>query len=362
MNRIAQTLIIIVVALFSINSIAQAQLRYEIHFPDLPGYKTLKCDFHMHTVFSDGLVWPTVRVEEAWQLGLDAIALTDHIEYQPHKDDIPTNHNRPYDIALGRAKEKNLLFPRAAEITRDTPPGHFNTLFLNDVKPLDTPEFVDAVKQANEQGAFVFWNHQEWKGPELGKWQEVHTLLYTNKWLHGMEVANGKTYYPDAHRWCLEKGLTMMGTSDIHAPDQNEKTTAENHRSMTLAFVKERTLESLKEALVEGRTVVWFEDRLIGRQDLLEPLFQECVRVAPAHLQHGNTTCVAVKNVSDVDIQLQRTGNVGPAEVTLPARSTYLLKIRANRSAGPLELKYTVANFWIAPEQGLPVTLRIAGG
>jgi len=60
-----------------------------IEFPDIPGYKTLKCDFHQHTVFSDGHVWPTIRVAEASEDGLDAIAITDHLEYQPYKEDIP---------------------------------------------------------------------------------------------------------------------------------------------------------------------------------------------------------------------------------------------------------------------------------
>ena len=58
----------------------QAQRRNEIQVPDLDGYTTLKCDFHMHTVFSDGLVWPTVRVDEAYREGLDAISLTEHIK------------------------------------------------------------------------------------------------------------------------------------------------------------------------------------------------------------------------------------------------------------------------------------------
>ncbi len=53
--------------------------------PDMSEYKTLKCDFHMHTVFSDGLVWPTIRVDEAIDEGLVAIAITDHLEYLPHK-------------------------------------------------------------------------------------------------------------------------------------------------------------------------------------------------------------------------------------------------------------------------------------
>ena len=51
-------------------------------FPDAGEYKVLKCDFHQHTVFSDGQVWPKTRVVEAWEEDLDAIALTEHIEHK----------------------------------------------------------------------------------------------------------------------------------------------------------------------------------------------------------------------------------------------------------------------------------------
>jgi len=50
-----------------------------IVIPDVNGYQVLKCDFHTHTVFSDGQVWPSIRAQEAWEEGLDAIALTEHI-------------------------------------------------------------------------------------------------------------------------------------------------------------------------------------------------------------------------------------------------------------------------------------------
>lgn len=189
MKKLSLLPVIVLVLLWS--TLARAQVRYEIAFPDLPGHRTLKCDLHTHTVFSDGAVWPTVRVNEAWRQGLDAISVTDHIEYQPHKDDLPTRHNRPYELAAGPARAMNLLLPRGAEITRDTPPGHFNALFLGDVRPLETKDFVEAIKRANGQGAFVFWNHHAWKGAERGRWLEVHTTLYENKWLHGMEVCNG---------------------------------------------------------------------------------------------------------------------------------------------------------------------------
>ena len=87
---------------------------------------TLKCDLHMHTVFSDGNVWPSIRVQEAIKDGLDVISITDHIEYQPHKKDLPhTDRNRSYELALEAAEGTELLVIPGTEITRSMPPGHF---------------------------------------------------------------------------------------------------------------------------------------------------------------------------------------------------------------------------------------------
>lgn len=337
---------------------AEAQVRHEVNFPDLPGSQTLICDFHMHTVFSDGSVWPTVRVAEAWRQGLDAIAITDHVEYQPHKADLPTNHNRPYELASGPAKTVDLLIARATEITRDTPPGHFNALFLDDVNPIDTKEFLAAIEEANKQEAFVVWNHHAWKGEELGGWLEVHTTMFDNKWFQGMEICNGDSYYPTAHKWCLQKNLTMMGNTDIHDADLRLKSATDDHRTMTLVFVKQRTLPALKEALLEGRTVVWFKDQLIGRKEQLGPLFDACVQVAVPHLTSGKNLWVKIHNVSDVDVELERSGGVGPLLLTLPARTTSLVRIITDQPA-PLELQYKATNFLVGPEENLPVVLKI---
>lgn len=338
-----------------------ADVRYETHFPDLPGYQTLPCDFHMHTVFSDGLVWPTVRVKEAWRQGLEAIAITDHIEYQPHKSDVPTSHNRSHEMVQGLAREMNLLLIKGTEITRDTPPGHFNALFLQDVTPLDTPDFLEAIKRANEQGAYVFWNHQGWKGEEKGRWLDVHTTMFDNKWFQGMEVANGDEYYPQAHQWCLEKNLTMMGNTDIHDPDLRQKSTSADHRTMTLVFAKERTPEAIKEALLAGRTTVWYKDQLIGRKEWLQPLFKACVHVKPPHMRTKNAVLVTIENVCEADLRLQRAGNLGPLELTLPARSTVLVKISTSRPKEAMQLSYTATNLLIAPKTSLPITLEIPG-
>ena len=115
----------------------KAQVRNEIHVPDPEGYRTLKCDFHIHTVFSDGLVWPTVRVDEAYREGLDAIALTEHLEYRPHRQDIIASHNRSYEIAEKTARNNQVILIRGSEITRPMAPGHFNAIFLSDCDALN---------------------------------------------------------------------------------------------------------------------------------------------------------------------------------------------------------------------------------
>jgi hypothetical protein len=110
MSKYANFAAAVLVAAFLVACPVAGQSRDPLPVPDIPGYQTLKCDFHMHTMFSDGAVWPPVRVDEAWRQGLDAISVTDHIEYQPHKNDAH-QHNRPYELVAGPARQMNLLPP-----------------------------------------------------------------------------------------------------------------------------------------------------------------------------------------------------------------------------------------------------------
>src|SRR5512136_144389 len=101
-----QVIIILFLVTITFTGFGQRKI---VNLPDLPGYVTMKCDFHMHTAFSDGNVWPTVRVGEAWRDGLDAIAITDHLEYSPHKDYITVDHNAGWKIAENTARDFNII-------------------------------------------------------------------------------------------------------------------------------------------------------------------------------------------------------------------------------------------------------------
>ena len=350
----------LVVLLLQVSAVL-AQVRREIHIPDVPDYKTLRCDFHMHTVFSDGLVWPTVRVDEAWREGLDAIAITDHIEYQPHKKDVPTSHNRSYEIALPRAKELGMLLIRAAEITRATPPGHFNALFLQDAKPLDTNDLLDAMAAADQQGAFIWWNHPDWIPAKKG-WFDIHTTLYEKKYMRGIEVVNGRTYSPTVHQWALDKNLTFLGNTDIHQPTGSEQMPPGGHRPMTLVFAKDKSIPAIKEALLAGRTAVWFEDKVIGRKEYAQALLLGAVRITDMDREGKKTVRFTIRNDSDLPIALQREGKLGPKELNLSANTSVRVKVDVNDSEEPTELVYVATNFLVAPEKGLPVKFLILSG
>lgn len=133
----------------------QAQVRNEIVIPQVGEYQTLKCDFHIHTVYSDGLVWPTVRVDEAYREGLDCIALTEHLEYRPHKD-IKAGHGRSWEVAQKSAKANGILLIRGSEITRPMAPGHFNAIFVEQCDSLAQTGWRESFKQAKAQNSFFF--------------------------------------------------------------------------------------------------------------------------------------------------------------------------------------------------------------
>ena len=126
-----------------------------ISFPDTEDYLTISSDLHTHSVFSDGHVWPNIRVAEALKDNLDSIAITEHLEYQPHTKYIPNvDRNDAYKEALEAAADSDLIVISGSEITREMPPGHLNAVFINDANDLfnldrtKLPEAQQLIKQA----------------------------------------------------------------------------------------------------------------------------------------------------------------------------------------------------------------------
>lgn len=336
-------LIILLTGLVGFRADAQRKI---FRVPEIPGYVALKCDFHMHSVFSDGAVWPTFRVEEAWRDGLDAIAITDHIEYLPHENYISENHNSSYEIAKSLANRKNIILVRGSEITREMPPGHFNAIFLQDCSKLDKEDFMESIEEAHNQGAFVFWNHPGWTGQQpdgVAKMYDVHRELIERGILNGIEYFNYADCYPKVLDWARKYGLTILANSDVHGSIREEyMPSGRGSRPMTIVYARERSEEALKEALFARRTVLFFNDSIAGDEKLLNKFFKSALDVSKSFYQDGDYCYFEVRNRSDIPFKLIGGEVEGaPKKIDLPPSSSQAVRVKTDSE---IAIEYELSN------------------
>ncbi len=360
----------------------------KITFPDTAQYQTLVLDPHTHSVFSDGHVWPRIRVGEALRDGLDALAITDHLEYQPHLEDIPhPDRNRAYIEAKSAAEGKSLIVVPGVEITRFAPASHMNAIFIKDAnslfrapvpaEPYDAREYnvmADqwpaqlAVEAANEQGAFVFWNHAYWPRDfptGIPLMPEFHQKNAKAGLLHGIEIANGQSYSEQTFQMALDYNLTLIGVSDVHnLIDWDYEPHQGGHRPVTLVLAKERSSESIKEALFDRRTVVWFKNRLLGRPEHLGPLLEASLSLHGASYGEGEILNVFISNTSDADFHLRNKSRYSFYDhtdlITVRQHSTEKIMVKTGAKVAEVELDFEVLNAFTAPKQTASVKL-VAG-
>ena len=375
-----------------------------INFPNTEKYKVIVADLHTHSVFSDGAVWPNVRVEEAVRDGIDLLAITEHLEYQPHIDDIPhPDRNRSFDIAEDIAKNKDLTVINGAEITRMFPPGHINAIFIEDANKLiyldeakkseakeilkEVPEesltnyedlswledaalaslwpVKSALIEARNQNAFTFWNHPAWSSEEfIGQpmLREIHKEFFRDNLLHGIEVANGDGYSEEAFRIALEYGLTVLGTSDVHGLiDWDYPSSIGAHRPVTLILSESNSSDAIKSSLFSGKTVVWFKNNLIGLENNILELTNSYLKAKKVEiLENSDIARVEIENVSDVRFIIQlldQSSVVNESNlIEIAPNEKTVLQLDNGIDKGSLDVK--ILNAFIAPNKNLLTTLK----
>ncbi len=402
--------------------------QHAIEFPDTAEYRTLVLDLHTHSVFSDGHVWPTVRINEAVNDHLDGIAITEHLEFQPHLADIPhPDRNRSYEEALRAARNLDLKVIPGVEITRQGDPGHINAVFVKDANPLvkqrteqavstdhmfDTREAAEefaaegserfrgahqmehegetvwmpyedhelylaltnyqyaatfdprqVLEAANEQGAFLFWNHPNFDSvdSELNKF---HRSAVKDGLLHGVEIANGNRYYQNAHRLALKHNLALIGVSDVHeliAWDYDHDAGPQaGHRPVTLVFAENDSIDSMREALFDRRTVVWWKNTLIGRPQHLGPLLDASIAVESIDVEPWGIR-VKINNASDARFVLANESDlhlsVHAQLVELAPHSVTEVTYSMDEPSDEVELEFSVMNAFVAPNMPAKLTL-----
>ena len=338
------------------------RFRKEIILPQVNGYNVYKADLHTHTIHSDGDVIPSFRVYEAWYDGLDIIAITDHIEYRSFEEKLvkyldkyvsdeyegAVNHridDRPLkegevmvDLnyvtreAAKYAGRCGILSIPGAEITRPGDKiGHFNALFTTDNNLIYDQDPVQAVRNAKAQGALVMHNHPGWKRTSID-YTPTELVLYEEGLIDGIEVMNTDDFYPGIIDRALEKKIFMSANTDIH------QTTSLEHygfdRPMTLILAKEKTLESVREALEARRTIAYGYNTLCGEQQLLKDFFVAGVRTAIMQ-RTSSSVSVALTNMTSIPYTIRMEGG---NPMKLDPFTTLWLKVPAGAAAIELEV------------------------
>lgn len=338
-------------------------------FKSPDGLSLISTDLHIHTTFSDGSVWPNIRVEEALKEGLDLISITDHLEYQPHLKDLPNpDRNRSFHIAEDTAKKSKLTVIRGAEITRSMPPGHINAVFIQDAnKLLFTDNPLAGIEEANLQKGFVFWNHPNWDAHRkdgVAKLDPVHLELIERKLLHGIEVVNFNTISEEAIEIALENGLTMLGTSDIHKLTTWDFDIPQGgHRPMTFVLSQDNSPQEIKKALFAGKTVVWFKELIIAKEKHLLQLVKDNLSASsPSYDGDKLIAKVTLHNYSANPLHLKYTGpfsfHQNTAIFKIEPYSEKDINIKTLEVKSVIDLTFELLNGIIGYKKNLNFTLK----
>ncbi|MBR5808404.1 MAG: PHP domain-containing protein, partial [Alistipes sp.] len=353
--------------------------RKEFHAPGVDGYNAYKVDLHNHTIFSDGHLSMQSRVREAWADGLDAIAVTEHLEYRPHekdyvkylkgytgngakakaydfvskpgpaKEDIMVDFNYPVELARKTAKNYDMTIISGIEVTRKPDEYcHFNALFTTDNNAIYDADPMQSLRNAKAQGALVLHNHPGWLRKDLSM-TKFEKAAYKEGLIDGIELMNGAEFYPKAITRAWKYNFFVSSNTDIHHPSAERYQRYGERRNMTLIFAKDKSVESLREAIEARRTLAYSYGTLAGEESLLRKFFEASVQVREISVDKKGRRQIIVTNKSSIDWWLVREGR--KAEL-LEANSSIILGERTSTSN-----TFTLMNTWCGEDKHITVEL-----
>ena len=351
--------------------------------PQVDGLNCYTADLHAHTIYSDGELSPEERVKEAWCDGLDILAITDHIEtrrqerdmlkflkaYAPDKekgfDPINTRCSRGvhadergivsdlnFSFELAKKAAKNypeLTLIKGTEISREPVHiGHYCALFTKDNNTIYSRDDAQAIRNAKKQGALITHNHPGWERTSTD-YTEFEKKIYAEGLIDGIEITNGKDFYPEIVNRAVEKKLYMVSATDIHATTASIYGKQKFYRDMTLIFAKDKSEASLRKAFLSQKTLGYCGGYIIGEKSLLEKFFRASVTVVPAGTTKKGLR-VSITNNTSFDYTLNDNGRI----ITLPAFHTVSATLTGDKAI------YTVENMIHTSNQRLVVEFKLA--
>ena len=137
----------------------------------------------------------------------------------------------------------------------------------------------------------------------------------------------------------------MAANTDVHGTTQDYYGAHGLRRNMTLILAKDKSLESIREALEQRRTMGYCAGQIAGEEALLKALFEGSVKFELMGVdKKKKQRYYLITNTSSFDYTLYR--EKAASQWTLPAMSS----IRVNFPM-KLDLAVTVMNMWYGADK-----------
>ena len=357
----------------TVTLVQNALRRTEIILPQVNGLNVYKADLHTHSIYSDADLTPEQRIKEAWYDGLDIFAMTDHVEYRRHEQNmlkflkgytggeakkavnsnvirkaaneqgILADLNLPVQLAQKAAKAYGdaLLVIPACEITREPKTiGHFNALFTTDNNTIYDTDPLQSLRNAKKQGALITQNHPGWSRKTCDI-TEFEQKAFDEKLIDGVEIMNGYWFYPKAMQRCVDWNLYMLGCTDIHNQTNHYRQNG-HFRTMTLIFAKENTLKAVRKALEKRQTLAYSAGNIAGDAKLLQDFFKASVSCNFLARGKKGAATYALTNSTSLGYKIR----VGRKVLELPAFQTITLSVAKSKDGQDKDVEFYVTNMW----------------
>ncbi len=236
-----------------------ARLRFYAATPELCARYPLRCDFHIHTLYSDGRATPAEMLIRGRELGLDIAVITDHNAYQGSIDGLEARQRLGLNLISMPGEEVSgpnwhiVAINASTGIAdlADAPLGSGNSAAW------EYEALRWAIQSTQAHGGRAFLAHPYWvvdRGYHLPV--PMYDRVLAEGILDGIELLGDVRYqnnvrslarYLDFRAAGLD--IPILGNSDTHRTDHTYGT------YWTVVFAREPTPAAVLEAIAEGWSV-----------------------------------------------------------------------------------------------------------
>ena len=231
----------------------------------------LKCEFHLHTTYSDGAYSPAEMIQYYKEHGYDVVAVTDHTNIEGWHDGIAE--------AQAAGASAGVLVIEGGEISfrwEDNTHKHILALFCHALDSTNEPtdlSLEEIFHDIHAKGGLGIVAHP-WRG--WSNWQQYQYADYIDGWEYEPHAIS-----PEYRLWLLNSDKIYMFNHDAHGYWLEGSEWAEAH---TLLLSHNRTLSGVREALESRRIVVSYGSNYYGSSEALA-IYQDYLGCAHADNQ-----------------------------------------------------------------------------